>query len=353
MRAARSVGKRQRLVVAVRVNGLRAAADGRERLDRDADDVVLRLLRGQRRAARLRVEAERLRLRVRGAEALAHDARPERPRRPELRHLLEEVVVGVEEEGEPLAELVGREPRVHRGLAVGDPVREREAELLHRRRARLADVVPGDGDRVPLRQPLAAVGEEVGGDPHRGARREDVVPARHVLLEDVVLHRAAELGARDPLALCDELVEEEQERGRRIDRHRGRHLAERDRVEEDLHVRERVDRDARAAHLPRRALVVGIKAELGREVEGDREPRLAALEQIAEAGVRLLGRGEARVLPDRPGTAAVHVRIRPARERELAGPPELHTAGVLGRVDRLDLDAGVGLAAVFGLRHRL
>ena len=93
-----------------------------ERLDRDAHDVVLGLLRGQRRAAGLRVEAQGERLRVRRAEALAHHARPEAARRPELRDLLEEVVVRVEEEREPRAEVVRREPRLDRRRAVGDAV---------------------------------------------------------------------------------------------------------------------------------------------------------------------------------------------------------------------------------------
>ena len=51
--------------------------------------------------------------------------------------------------------------------------------------------------------------------------------------------------------------------------------------------------------------------------------RLAALEQVAVALVRLLGRREAGVLADRPRPAAVHVRVRAARERELAGRLEL------------------------------
>src|SRR5215212_2127296 len=50
--------QRERLVVAVRVQRLRAAADGGEALQRDAHDVVLRLLGGQRHAAGLRVEAQ-------------------------------------------------------------------------------------------------------------------------------------------------------------------------------------------------------------------------------------------------------------------------------------------------------
>ena len=121
LRAERDPGRvlgreRERLVEAVRVQALRAAADRRERLDRDPHDVVLGLLRGQGRTAGLGVEAERERLRVRGAEAVAHQRRPQPPRGAELRHLLEEVVVRVEEEGEARAELVRREAGFDRRL---------------------------------------------------------------------------------------------------------------------------------------------------------------------------------------------------------------------------------------------
>src|SRR5471032_3162509 len=128
--------QRERLVVGVRVQRLRTAADRRQRLNRDQDDVVLRLLRRQRRAACLRVETEREGLRISGAEPLTHDPRPQTARRAELCDLLEEVVVGVEEEREPRAELVGREARLDRGRAVRDAVRERKRELLHGRRPR-------------------------------------------------------------------------------------------------------------------------------------------------------------------------------------------------------------------------
>src|SRR2546422_2703339 len=99
-RELRGAHRRQRecFVEPVRVQRLRTAADGGERLDRNAHDVVLRLLCRQRRAACLRVKAERESGRVRGAEALSHDPRPQTPRRAKLRHLDEEVVVRVEEE---------------------------------------------------------------------------------------------------------------------------------------------------------------------------------------------------------------------------------------------------------------
>src|SRR5579885_3044666 len=98
--------KRERFVHRVRVERLRAAQHRGERLNRRADDVDFRLLRGERRACGLRVEAEHLRARVARVEALAHDSRPETARGAELRDLFEEVVVRVEEEGEARRELV-------------------------------------------------------------------------------------------------------------------------------------------------------------------------------------------------------------------------------------------------------
>ena len=53
----------------------------------------------------------------------------------------------------------------------------------------------------------------------------------------------------DALLLADELVEQQQQRGGRVDRHRRRHLVERDAVEQDPHVLDRVDRDADLADL--------------------------------------------------------------------------------------------------------
>ena len=73
---------------------------------------------------------------LRGAEAIAHQARPQPPGGAELRDLLEEVVVGVEEEREALAERVDVEAGVDAGLHVGDGVGERERDLLHGGRAR-------------------------------------------------------------------------------------------------------------------------------------------------------------------------------------------------------------------------
>ena len=330
---------------------LSATADGREGLQGDAHHVVLGLLGGQGRAAGLGVEAEHLRLRIGGAEAVAHDLCPEAPRRPEFGHLLEEVVVSVEEEGEALAEAVGREPRLDRRLAVGDSVREREGEFLDGVGAGLANVVAGDRDRVEAGQPSLAVGEQIGRDPHRRPRREDVVPARYVLLEDVVLDGAAQFLGRHALLLGDQLVEEKEKRRRRVDRHRGRDLVERYLREEQPHVAERVDGDAGAPDLALSERMVGVVTELSGQIERDREPRLALLEQVTEARVRLLGRAEAGVLANRPGSATVHGCVRAAREGIDARRLGLEPGHVLARIDGLDLDPRLGLARFVCRRH--
>ena len=160
--------QRQRLVERVGVERVRAAEDAGQRLDRRAHDVVVGLLGRQRAAGRLRVEAAHPGARVLRAEALAHRLRPDAPRGAELGDLLEEVVVRVEEEGEPRRELVDRQPGLDAVLHVLDAVAQREGELLQRGRAGLADVVPGDRDRVPLRHVLRAEGELVRD---RGASR--------------------------------------------------------------------------------------------------------------------------------------------------------------------------------------
>ena len=124
---------------------------------------------------------------------------------------------------------------------------------------------------------------------------------------------------RHALLLADEDVEGEQDRRRGVDRHRGGDAAERDPVEELLHVVEAVDGDALAADLAEAAGVVGVVAHQGRHVEGGREPGLAVVEQVVEALVGLLDRAEAGELAHRPEPAPVHRRVGPAGERVLAG----------------------------------
>ena len=145
------------------------------------------------------------------------------------------------------------------------------------------------------------------------------------------------------LLLPDADVVGEQDRRRRVDRHRGGDLAERDAGEQGLRVGERVDGDALAPDLAERAGVVRVVAHERGHVERGGETGLAVVEEIAEARVRLLRRAETRELPHRPEPAPVHGRVHAARERELARVAEIALVveiDVLRPVERLGLDSG-------------
>ena len=309
-----------------------------QRLDRGAHDVVERLLGGQRHARGLRVEPHQPRLRVLGAERLAQLARPDPPRRAVLGDLLEEVDVRVEEEAQPRRERVDVEPARDLLLDVGEAVLEREGQLLRRGRARLADVVAGDADRVPARQLARAPLHHVAQQAHRLIDREAPLLLGDVLLEDVGLDRPAQPVARHARLLGRHHVERHHDRRRRVDRHRHRDLAEVDAAEQRLHVVERVDRHALAPDLAERARVVGVVAHQRRHVERRAQAGLPVVEQVAEALVGLLGGPEAGELAHRPQPAAVHARVHAARERRLAREPDplLERADVLRRVERSD-----------------
>ncbi len=281
------------------------------------------------------------RARVLRAEALAQLARPDAARRAVLRDLLEEVDLRVEEEAQARREVVDVEAALDRLLDVGQPVLDRERELLRGGRAGLADVVARHADRVPARHLGRAPLDHVAAQAHRRVDGEAPLLLGDVLLEDVRLDRAAQPVSGDAVALGGGDVEREHDDGGRVDRHRDRDLAEVDAGEERLHVVERVDGDALAPDLALAQDVVGVVAHEARHVEGRAEAVLAAGEQVAEALVGLLGRAEARELAHRPQAPAVHRRVDAAREGIDARPPVvvlvLAAAGEVGlRVQRLD-----------------
>ncbi len=100
--------QRQRLIKRIGVQRLRSAQHRRHRLQRHPDDVVLRLLRGQRNARRLGVKPHPRGSRVRRAEPLRHQPVPDFSSRAVLRDLFKKVVVRIEKEAQPGSEIVDR-----------------------------------------------------------------------------------------------------------------------------------------------------------------------------------------------------------------------------------------------------
>jgi hypothetical protein len=203
---------------------------------------------------------------------------------------------------------------------------------------------------VPARQLSCAIGEHVGRDPHRWHRRVDVGAAGQIFLEYVVLGGPCDVLSIHALLLCHERVEEQENRGGRVYRHRGRDLLQRDAFEEVAHVQERVDGYADLADLPKGELMVRVASHLRGQVEGHREACLTVLYQVLEAGVRLTRRAETRVLAHGPWPAAIHARVRAAGVRILSRVAEtlsvVEAFEVVGLVEGLDFDPGLRVALV-------
>ena len=251
----------------------------RQHLDQDAGDVVFRLLLGQAERIDLHAVAEQPLLGIGDAVALAGDLVPQFDEGAHLADLGDEAQAGVDEErdaADHLAEFLLRHlaRRLH-GVEHGDRGREREGQLLHRRRTRFLQMVGADVHRIPFRQFGRGEDRHVLDQPHRRRRRKHVGAARQIFLDDVVLDRALQRGARRALLVGDRDVERHQPRRRGVDGHRGVHGAERNAVEQRAHVAEMIDRHADLADLAARQHVVAVVAGLRRQIEGDREAGLA------------------------------------------------------------------------------
>ena len=161
--------------------------------------------------------------------------------------------------------------RPHR-IEHADRGRERESDFLYRRRAGFLQMIGADIDRIPLRHFFGREQDHVLAQPHRGRRRENIGAARQIFLDDVVLRRALQGGARHALFVGQRDIERQQPGRGGVDRHRRVHRAGRDAVEQRAHIAEMADRHADFADLA--FGLVAVITGLRRQIEGDREPGL-------------------------------------------------------------------------------
>ena len=123
---------------------LRSPQNCRQSLQGHTRNVVHRLLRRQRDARSLRMEAHQPSALVLCAKALFYYLTPNFARCAVLCDLFKEIVMRVEEEAEPRAKFIHIESAAARPLNVLDTVIQSECQLLQCGRSRLADVIPAD-----------------------------------------------------------------------------------------------------------------------------------------------------------------------------------------------------------------
>ena len=165
-----------------------------------------------------------LRFRVLHAIAFLHETRPQAPAGAELRDLIEEVHVHVEEERQALGELLDIAAAAAQFFDVRQTVGQGVRHFLGRRGARVAHVGAGNTDGVEARRNVIRIQYRIGDQPHRRAHRKDPGAARDILLQDVVLNGPGEFLARHALLVGDRQVHRIDDRGRAVDGEGGRDL---------------------------------------------------------------------------------------------------------------------------------
>ncbi len=215
-------------------------------------------------------------------------------------------------------------------------------------------MVAADGDGVPQRHVARAVLDGVDHQPHRRLRWEDVLLLSLILLQDVVLQRAAQLFLGHALLLGRGDVHGPDDGRRAVDGHAGRHLIERDAVKEDFHIAQAADRHAALAEFAQRLRGIGVVAHQRRQVKGHGQTHVALAEQILVAGIGLLGAAEAGEHAHRPRLAAVEGGVDAARVgifTRLAQVVQVVQVGhVERRIEPLDRFAGGGFKRIAPLR---
>ena len=296
--------------------------------------------------------AQRQRFRILRIE-LRQELGPQQPGRAHLRHFHEEVHADGPEERQPRRETIDVEPRLEAGTEIFDPVGQRIGKLEVLGRAGFLHVIAGNRDRIVLRHFLRGVGKNVGDDPHRGRRRVDVGVAHHELFQNVVLNGAGEFFRRHALFLGGGDEQRQDRQHRAVHGHRHAHLVERNPREQRAHVVDRIDRHPGHADVAGDARMIRVIAAVGGEIERHREALLPGGEVAAVESVGILRRGEAGILPHRPGLVDIHGRVGAAQERRDAGPgvEEIDAFEVGFAVARLDQNA-FGREPGGGVAHR-
>src|SRR6476659_10188982 len=120
------------------------------------------------------MKSQHRRARIAGLETFTHNSRPKSPRGAILGNLLEQVVMGVEEERKARGKIINIQTSLQGCFNVSDTVRERESDFLHCSRTRFTYVVAANRDSVPVRHFAGTVSEDIGNQSQRWPWRIDV-----------------------------------------------------------------------------------------------------------------------------------------------------------------------------------
>ena len=332
-------GQSDGLVQGVGVQRLGVTQGGSHSFDASTRHIVERVLLGERPARGLRVCTQGQRLGALRVEGI-HDLGPDHTGGAHLGNLHEMVHARAPEEGQTWRKSVDVQASLHASAEVIPTVGQGVGHLNVGGGASFLHVVARDGDAVELRHVLRGELEDVGDDAHRELRRIDIGVTHHELLQDVVLDGALQFFVLGTLLQGSDDVEGQNRQHGAVHGHGNGHFVQRNLVEQYFHVLDGADAHASLTHVAHDALVVGIVATVGGQVEGHGQTLLTSRDVTAVEGIGFLGGGETGVLTDGPRTHHVHGGVRSTEEgRDASGIVEvLHAFEVFLGVGRLHHD---------------
>ena len=287
------------------MQGLGMPQGSSECLDTGSANVVVRILFRQRPAGSLGVGSQGHRFGALGIKLLDHLG-PDHPCRTHLGDLHEMVHPDCPEKGETGGKGIDVESGLDTGTDVIQPVGQGIGHLNIRGSTCFLHVISGDRNGVELRHLLGGEFEDVCNDLHREFRRIDVGIPYHKFLEDIILNRTGKLLQFGSLLERSDDVKGHNGQNGTVHGHRYRHFAERDLVEENLHVQDGVDGHSRLPHIAGYPGMVGVVSAVGSQVEGNRQALLTGCQIPPVKSIGLLGRRKTGILTDRPGLHHIH-----------------------------------------------
>ena len=180
-------------------------------------------------------------------------------------------------------------------------------------------VITRDRNAIELGHVRAGVRNNVRHDPHRWFGRINIGVTDHEFFQNVVLNCAVELCLGNALFLTRHNEKRKDRNHRAVHRHRYRHLVQRDAIEQNFHILDRIDGNASLANIADNARVVAVIATVRGEIEGDRKALLSGGQVAAVKGVRFFGSRETGILADGPWPTRIHRRTHTARKWRKAG----------------------------------
>ena len=131
-------------------------------------------------------------------------------------------------------------------------------------------MVAADGNGIEFRHLGGGVTNNIRDYAHRGLRGIDIGIAHHEFFENVVLQGSSKLLRCHTLLFCGHYIARHNWQHCAIHGHGHRYLIQRNAIEEDLHVFNRINRYTGLADISLYAGMVRVIAAMGGQIEGHR-----------------------------------------------------------------------------------